>query len=182
MKLYLAAPIFTPFQLEVVNHLKEIAEGIGYEVFSPYHASRDIWKGRAPKDCSQEERDLVLEGNVKNLQPPTRVLLSWVGGTADGKVDTGVAWEMGYFDAVRMFYPFALLSDSLSAVFIDPADARQDVNLMLAGTVDAVLHGFVEVEHTLNLFSTGESHIIERLYGPTSRIAHESKPLGETND
>jgi len=68
MDIYLAAPIFTPEQLRVVESLKNDAEGHGHIVFSPYHNSSDIFQGRKPRDCSPEERSRVLADNIVNMR------------------------------------------------------------------------------------------------------------------
>lgn len=176
MKAYIAAPIFTANQLAVVEGIKSLLEVYGYDVFSPYHASREIWKGRAPRDCAPEERAAVLDGNVENLNRPTNLLLAWVGG--GDHIDTGVAWEMGYFHnrTVRGDYgdttpkPFTI-------AYIDPMDPRQTMNLMLAGTVGAMARGGTELRTAIELHSRRQLETLENVFRPDRLVKHESEPI-----
>lgn len=135
MNIYIAAPIFTPEQVEVVELIKNAAEYNDQTVFSPYHNSQDIFNGRAPKDCTPEERAQVLNDNITNLDW-CDVLFAWVGGMG-GFTDPGVIWEMGYAHAARKF----------TVAYVDPElDAnRKSMNLMLAGTVQAAVTDRTEV-------------------------------------
>lgn len=171
-KAYLAAPIFTPEQLSVVNGIHAILEDNGFEVFNPYRASRTIWLGRAPKDCTPEERARVLTGNIENLLFPTELLVAWVGGTANGKVDTGVAWEMGFFRARRVLA--AAMAHTIA--YIDPADERQAMNLMLAGTVDAVAYGLPELNATIKMYCTAGPQAMNAGYHP-ERLPQEADKI-----
>lgn len=178
MRYYIAAPIFNSHQLKVVNDIKEMIEKdtLGpSEVFSPYHASREVWKGRAPKDCTPEERKRVLDGNIVNLHW-CDVLVAWVGGTESGKTDTGVVWEMGYAEALQSYShrkesPFTL-------AFIHPDDLRSEMNLMLAGTVDAVAHGLDALRDALQLLNYGAETRVREKYHPDSNIHHEGEKIG----
>jgi nucleoside 2-deoxyribosyltransferase len=105
--------------LDVVDALEHNLLAESFEVFSPYAASQQIWKGRAPKDCTPAERQQVLNGNVINLMRPTRLLVAWVGGTDDGRVDTGVAWEMGFFHNRCIRGDYYNTSDIASLAYID---------------------------------------------------------------
>lgn len=176
-KAYLAAPIFNPEQLAVVAELNNRLDDEGFEVFSPYEASRAIWKGRAPKDCTPEERGEVLLGNVRNLTSPTRLLVSWVGGTDDGKTDTGVAWEMGFFQNRIYRGDYFEKRDLATLVYIDPMDLRQSMNLMLAGTVTAVSRGLDEFAAALRVFKLGGADSLAARFDPDRHIKHEREPI-----
>jgi nucleoside 2-deoxyribosyltransferase len=177
MKAYLAAPIFTPEQLDVVDALEHNLLAESFEVFSPYAASQQIWKGRAPKDCTPAERQQVLNGNVINLMRPTRLLVAWVGGTDDGRVDTGVAWEMGFFHNRCIRGDYYNTSDIASLAYIDRSDKRQHMNLMLAGTVTGVALGLDEFRSALRAFKLGGARILADQFHPDRRIAHERDPI-----
>lgn len=171
MKIYLAAPIFNPYQLEVVSMLKNVTESYGHEVFSPYHASQAIWAGRSPTDCSPDERAEVLKGNIENLD--CDLLLAWVGGYEQGFTDPGVIWEMGYahcLHLVRGPYPYTL-------AYIDETDKRQAMNLMLAGTVDGVVKGYRELDSFF--FRSREANVKHALeiFHPDRHLAHEKDPI-----
>ncbi len=181
MKVYIAAPIFTAYQLGVVQGIKDLLEDLKYEVFSPYHASRPIWKGRAPKECSEAERRQVLLGNVNNLNRPTHLLVAWVGGSRHSRsTDNGVAWEMGYFHNRVTRGDYGTEGPPpLTLAYIDPMDARQDMNLMLAGTVEAVARGGTELSRALALHSTGRYAKMTAEFRPDRHIQQEATSLPE---
>lgn len=135
-KIYLAGPLFTDEQKEVIFKINDfLMEDERFEVFSPFHASQDIWKGRAPKDCTDEDRQAVFYGNWQNVDW-CDVLLAWIGGGP--KTDTGVSWEMGY-----AYHKKPIL------VYIDDNDERQAMNLMLERAVDGVARGFEDLKDGL---------------------------------
>lgn len=164
-KIYLAAPIFNPQQLEVVNFLRDSALAQGFEVFSPYHNSVDIWQGRAPKDCSPEERGQVLEDNIKNIYW-CDTLLCWVGGMG-GFTDPGVVWEMG----------LAYGEGKFQIAYIDEAMdvQRQSMNLMLSGTVDAVVSHRSDVVAALSELN-GSREAVRKFFSPTV-LGQEREPI-----
>lgn len=181
MKAYLAAPIFTAHQLAVVGGIQDLLEHLGYEVFSPYHASRAIWNGRAPSQCTEEERQAVLKGNIMNLDRPTSLLVAWVGGTEDGRTDTGVTWELGYFHnrVVRNDYYHESGNGvpPMTLAYIDPQDKRQNMNLMLAGTIDAVARGGTELQRALSLHAAGLRVQMMEEFHPSRNILHEGQEM-----
>jgi len=169
MLIYLAAPIFTPQQLEVVEFIKTSCEAYHHEVFSPYHNSTDIWQGRAPKDCSPAERRQVLDDNISNIDW-CDVLLAWVGGMG-GFTDPGVIWEMGY----------AFRGGKYTLCYIDPEmDAeRQSMNLMLAGTVDSVIKDRGDLLAALSLMRDGQGDALAEVTAvfPSSVLGQEAEPI-----
>lgn len=176
-KAYIAAPIFTAEQLAVVDTIKLLLDHEGYNYFSPYDASRAIWRGRAPEDCTPEERARVLDGNVVNLNRPTRLLIAWVGGTPDGKVDTGVAWELGYFHHRERVMDYYSHNDIASLAYIYKNDVRQNMNLMLAGTVTGVVKGDRELHAALRAFKLGGARLLGDQFNPDRHIAQEKEPI-----
>lgn len=176
-KCYIAAPIFNKNQLQVVNSIHMMLKLLEYEIFSPYHASREIWKGRAPKDCSQEERDQVLRGNIDNLHW-AELLLCWVGGTEDGRTDTGVVWEMGYFNALSDWRIRAAPEgmQGFTLAYIDPTDKRHNMNLMLAGTVSAVCYGQAQLHRALEMLRQDQQEV-RREFDPDKQVIHEAEPI-----
>jgi nucleoside 2-deoxyribosyltransferase len=202
LRVYLAAPIFTPDQLRVVNELHALLANQGYEIFSPYHASRDIWAGRKPSECSPEERARVLRGNVEKLRW-CDLLVAWLGGTKDGKTDTGVVWEMGFAAALTKGPPAMYEGQEFTAPdektveeigvyitsrpftlgFIHPDDVRQgkDINLMLAGTIDAVVSGAQDFDDAIGVFSGtyGEANPgeVRKQYHPNRLLGHEEATI-----
>jgi nucleoside 2-deoxyribosyltransferase len=175
MKVYIAAPIFNAAQLAVVRDITMALKLLEYEYFSPYEASQAIWKGRAPKDCTPEERAQVLQGNIGNLHW-ANLLLAWVGGTVDGRTDTGVVWEMGYFNALTTVTPTAQL---LTLGYIHSTDKRQHMNLMLAGTIDAVCYGPAQLHKALEMAQEKEwGHLrVKAKFHPDAHLLHEREPI-----
>jgi len=161
VKIYIAAPIFNDAQRAVVSQIKDEAEFYGHRTFSPYHNSRDIWRGRAPKDCSPEERAQVLSDNIVNIDW-CNVLLAWVGGMG-GYTDPGVVWEMGYAHKAEKF----------TLAYLDDSDERQSMNLMLAGTIDALVVGRYELQRALQLGSRKKI----RAQFTTERLEQEREPI-----
>lgn len=179
LKIYIAGPLFNAEQQVVMNQLDNKAARLGAEVFNPYRASREIWAGRAPKDCTAEDRAKVLEQNVQHLFW-CDVLWAWVGGTEDGRVDTGACWEMGYVAALsgtpalqgrpgtRRPYTVAFQRD------ID-ADKRP-LNLMLAGTVDALVTGRGSADEAMALLVEKQFELCSTKFSPTN-VTQESEPI-----
>lgn len=163
-KVYLAAPIFNPQQLEVVEMLKGEIE-YGHEVFSPYHNSVNIWQGRAPKDCSPEERGLVLEDNITHIDWAD-VLFAWVGGMG-GFTDPGVVWEMGYAYKAGKF-TLAYIDEEMDA-------ERQSMNLMLAGTISAVVTRRSDLPAALGTMQDSLQGVVEAF--PPSVLGQEREPI-----
>lgn len=157
-KIYLAAPLFTPHQIDTINYLKKYLEyEVGAKIFSPYHASREIWAGRKPADCSPEERALVLNQNIINLHW-CDILVSWLqreDSDYNGRTDTGVAWEMGYLNCLSRRnggnYP-------VSIGYIHPHDPLppSGVNIMLSQTIDAVVAGPKDLKAAILLATVGK--------------------------
>jgi hypothetical protein len=188
MRAYIAAPIFNDHQRGVVDEIKEILEGCGLEVFSPYHHSQAIFAGRKPADCSPEERREVLTGNVVGLIE-CELLVAWVGGASSGhdqsgkpsSTDTGVVWEMGYYGSLAGT-PAAFGSppnpDRCTLAYIHDDDERQSMNLMLAGTIDAVAKGMFDLKMAIGQFAMGGGkHLQEGGWHPDKVLAADKEPL-----
>lgn len=180
---YIAAPIFNADQLRVVTAITIMLKMQEWEYFSPYEASQSIWKGRAPKDCSPEERDQVLRGNIDNLVWAD-TLVAWVGGTVDGRTDTGVVWEMGHFCALQRTFKtcneltkVAGHAEKFTLAYIHPTDSRQHMNLMLAGTVDAVAYGPAQLHRAMGYLKGGDKEQVYERFHPSKHLMHEKEPI-----
>lgn len=176
-RVYLAGPIFNPEQLAVVQWLKDELEVSGVEVFSPWHNSQGIFKGRKPADCSADERAQVLTDNIKGLDW-CDYLLAWVGGMG-GFTDPGVIWEMGYVGK-RSGSPAAYGRGAvlpMTIAYIDDSDDRQSMNLMLAGTVEAVVKGRDEFRRARLFLSDGEVAAIQAVWHPDLVLSADKQPV-----
>lgn len=172
MNIYLAGPIFNSRQIQTMTTLRDLSEGMPQvRTFSPYHASRAIWLGRAPKDCTEEERRQVLQQNIDNLSWADVVLcvLNREDGGYDGRTDTGVVWEMGYATAIGRRV----------VGWVDPDVSIPDkgVNLMLAGTIDAVLKGYLQYQEFLNMVVDDRWDLVEEIFTVENLISHEEDPI-----
>lgn len=167
MKLYLAAPIFNPTQVDVVETMQALAEGLGHETFSPYHNSRNIFGGRKPADCTEEERAMVLYDNITNIDWAEGVLC-WVGGMG-GFTDPGVVWEMGYGYAKQKLI-VGFLDETLDA-------QRQSMNLMLSGTMQALGLGTQALGNMLRLMADGNLSRLIESYHPALLLGAEMDPV-----
>lgn len=133
-RVYIAGPLFTRPQQDVINY---IHYGLNYrnlENFSPYHSSQDIFNGRKPADCTADERARVVEDNISNLDW-CDIVLAWVGGMG-GFTDPGTIWEMGYANKGGKFI----------LAYIDDTDERTSMNLMLAATINGFVRGREELK------------------------------------
>lgn len=180
---YIAAPIFTETQLSVVEGMiAAVKHNAGLDVFSPYHASRPIWDGRSPAEAGEAARRAVLRGNVMNLHWADLVV-AWLGGTADGRTDTGVVYELGYAGALSQV-PATELNHGTRRPFtlgyIDPYDKRQgaDVNLMLAGTLDAVVRGEQNLAMAALMLGEGQVQQVVSQFNIERLISHEQAITG----
>lgn len=174
MRVYIAAPIFNAEQVAVVETIKELVENrLEAEVFSPYHASREIWKGRAPKDCSPEERAQVLSQNVEYLAW-CDVLIAWINrgdDGYDGRPDTGVVWEMGYVRAIQdgAFDDTIERTLPVTIAYVHPHTPvhRKGINLMLTGTVNALVTDLYQLQSALEHVRDEKWAHLSTLYSPS---------------
>lgn len=177
---YVAAALFTPMQMRVNARIAAIVKEVGMAPFLPSVMSAEIWQGRAPKDCEPWERQAVVQGNVEGMNR-ARIMIARVSGDTK-EVDTGVAWEMGYF--------FALAKQELEEwghdrsgivapetriliAYLEPSDRHQSLNLMLAETVSAAVYGDAQ----LHMCLTAIGRVSEALGGspePTATREHEA--------
>lgn len=182
---YIAAPIFSDQHLQVVNQITAVLKMHEYEYFSPYEASRPVWQGRAPKDCTPEERATVVRGNIDGMRWAD-VLVAWVGGQRNpmASTDTGVVWEMGYFNALtngpstdEEVIGVYTRRKRFTLGYIHPNDIKRDMNLMLAGTVDAIAYGQAELSQALSFLGVDELDACRTLFAPSKRVLHERDPI-----
>lgn len=130
-KLYLAAPFFTPTQLERVNAIENLCEGFNIECFSPRKFM--ILKPMA----SEQEREAVFNDNLTKIGYADLVL-----AIVDDP-DTGTHWEMGYARGIMTPVVAVCLSS-------------RKINVMLAQSCVGVLNSIEEVEIFLKGDSAGD--------------------------
>lgn len=117
VRVYLAAPWFTPEQAGVLQFLENALATVPCTVvFSP----RTIG-GVVSPSSSREERQRIFRSNIVGMRWAHLVLAVLYR-------DTGVTWEVGYTSAL-----------AIPIVGILPAEAQGKVNLMLANTFVDVL-------------------------------------------
>lgn len=166
--LYVAGPGFNDRQRSVMSTIENAAEAIGWDVFNPFTASQRVWRGRKPAECSAAERAEVLNMNISGLHHAD-VLVAWLNGRfEDGRTDTGVAWEMGYYRALYAS------EGGFTLGYIHAPDPipRDGVNLMLAGTMEALCYSTVELNLAMATLLNGEIDRVRRTF-PPSRAPQE---------
>lgn len=171
LSIYLGAPLFTPVQRQVLDHLTELFEKAGYIVFSPLEESKPIWKGRAPAACSPEDRRAVVESNYRGIGQ-CDIMFAWLGGwnpaasiLKSGMIDVtdqedydnlqkmspalpdvGVVWELGYAFAI----------DKPILGYLHDGEEERNFNLMLSETMDGVARGSEQLMSQLEYFKENE--------------------------
>jgi nucleoside 2-deoxyribosyltransferase len=132
-KIYLAAPFFTPEQIDMVEVLeKQLAVFNNFEVFSP----RKI--GGVLKDMKPEKRQAtakeVFESNIYGIHD-AEVMLAWVDGYDPGvMVELGIAYEYNIF-------------------IIGFTKNPKGMNVMLACLMDTYCENFKELAELLTQLS-----------------------------
>ena len=135
MRLYLAAPFFTPSQLDLVVRLEGIVNAIPDLVLYSPRVDGVLTK------MTQEERDAaalsIFEKNCEEIARADVVL-----AVIDDR-DTGVIWEMGYAFAKGV-------------PIVTYTDRDFGLNVMLKGCAMAHARGVGEVFKVLKLMAAGE--------------------------
>jgi len=98
LNVYLAGPFFRPEQRDVIREAKTLLQINGCHVFDPEAESAGIWRGRAPHDCSSDDRRAVLAMNERGIKG-SDLVVAWLRGTGGDFTDQGVVWEMGFASA-----------------------------------------------------------------------------------
>jgi len=177
---YVAGPIFSPHQLKVIKGIESVLTMHKHTFFSPYEESRAIWNGRAPKDCTEAERKRVVQGNINGLHK-AEFLIAWVGGQLQEShsADTGTVWEMGYYRCLRdAATRLGVGEPGLCIAYVDPRDLRQNMNLMLAETVDCAVRGMAQLSIAFDMIDhLKHDEMLER-YHPSKLILQEREPIG----
>jgi nucleoside 2-deoxyribosyltransferase len=191
---YIAAALFTPAQIRVNGQIAAIVREVGLSPLLPSEMSAPVWQGRAPKDCTSEERRQVLDLNIQGLHDSQYVIARVSGDTK--QVDTGVAFEMGYYRAVIDFenWTYGDHKDRRYLIaYIEPSDKAQSLNLMLAESVDAAVYGQAQLHQLLTMLLVtekrqpceGKDQSIATLlakFAPDKIVMHEREPVGLEND
>lgn len=184
---YIAARLFTPAQIRVNARIAAIVREVGMEPVLPSEMSAPVWRGRSPKDCTPEERCQVVEMNITGMHG-SRIMVARVSGDTK-EVDTGVAWEMGYFLALSRV-PLHLNYNKVRILiaYIEPSDREQSLNLMLAETFHAAVYGDAQLHACLTAIRDAEAvggglqpEDISA-WAPDKIIKHEREPIGADDD
>ena len=132
MRVYLAAPWFTPDQLQTLNTIETaLAQVKSIEVFSPRHEG-----GTISPNADAIERRRIFDSNVQGMESAHLAF-------AVMYKDSGVAWELGY-----------LFRATVPIVGVVPEALDGKINVMLANT-------FVDLV-TEDIFREWDSDRLER--------------------
>jgi nucleoside 2-deoxyribosyltransferase len=168
IRVYIAAPLFTETQRAFIDEVVIALQERRVDYFSPYHNSQAIFQGKPPSECSQDQRDQVISDNITNIDT-CDLLFAWVGGMG-GFTDPGVVWEMGYACRAHKFI----------LAYVDDTDERKTMNLMLAGTIDAFIHGRHDLEAAMDLMRYGKIQAFRTLaqqFDPSWALKKDREPV-----
>lgn len=168
-RVYLAAPLFNPYQQHVIAEVTKVMEEVGVEVFSPLEESKPLWGDLSPAEATAETRQKVMQMNRNGIES-SDLVFAWLGGWEPWREvakaqrqfppgnfslqndtlqrlipslpDTGVVWEMGYANALGV----------PTLAYMHDGDNRKGFNLMLSETVDATARGLSELREQLLAF------------------------------
>jgi nucleoside 2-deoxyribosyltransferase len=135
-KLYLAAPLFTPPQILLLEQIETLASSLGYSYFSPRQGSASKTIGasfKAGLKPSQEVLAQVFKDNVENIDDADLLI-----AVIDGR-DAGTLWEMGY--AYKSNVPILSFTDQ-----------GFGMNIMLSQCVIGHVKGIQQLDDALCLF------------------------------
>lgn len=92
IKVYIAAPFFTPEQVEVVESIEQLLEDANIEYFSP--RSEGTLKSMT-KEARAAKMGDMFRSNIDHMDWCTHCI------AVIDDYDTGTVWEMGYLYATR---------------------------------------------------------------------------------
>lgn len=116
MKVYIAAPFFTPTQIEIVQSVELALKSEGVRYYSP--RSEGTLKNMSIKD-QRASRKKIFDLNVWHMEDCTHMI-----ACVEHK-DTGTIWEMGFFYAQSK--PIIMLSYDLRKVNVMLAEAASGI-------------------------------------------------------
>jgi nucleoside deoxyribosyltransferase len=132
MKVYIAAPFFTPDQLRTVSRIETLLSSFpGIEMYSP---RKDGVLGKMQPEERAAATQKIFDLNCLHISTAQMVL-----AVIDGR-DVGVMWELGFAFAKKVYTPIDIISYT---------DADYGLNVMIRHCVDAHVHGIDELERLL---------------------------------
>lgn len=130
MLVYVAGPLFSDSERQVVRQIAEIAEYIGFPTFLP-HRDAGLQQGH-------EDAEKIFRADVAALDRATLVVANLDGCD----VDSGTAWEIGYAFAKKK----RILGVRTDRRVLEPFSP---VNLMIERSVAPIARTLVGLEHAL---------------------------------
>lgn len=112
MKVYIAAPFFTPDQIDIVLNVEQSLRRLNINYFSPRSAG--VLKEMS-KEEQQKTKGDIFKGNIDSMDDCTHMI-----ACIEHK-DTGTSFEIGYYYSKGK--PIVLYSDDLSRVNVMLAEA-----------------------------------------------------------
>ena len=128
MRVYLAAPFFTPEQVRVVERLERAIEDTGNQLYSP--RTDGVLSKMSLEDRALSKRK-IFDTNCREIAAADMVL-----AVVDGR-DQGVTWEIGYAHGLRDDCG-GDLEDKLIVTY---TDQNYGLNVMIQECVDAHCRG-----------------------------------------
>lgn len=154
MKIYLAAPFFTPEQVSVVEGLENlVAEVSSIELYSP--RKDGVLSAMTPEE-RRRSKGKIFELNCHHITTSQMVL-----AVIDHR-DVGVVWELGFA------YSFKRLLEEMWIVTYTDYDFG--LNVMIQECVDAHVHGMTEAETVIRGVATNDLEVFSRFRKFNERV------------
>lgn len=112
MKIYIAAPFFSPQQLSIVENVEFNLDALGLEFFSP--RSEGVLKDMSKEEQKKSRKD-IYDSNLRHMDECTHMI-----ACVEFK-DTGTSFEIGYYASAKK--PIVLYSQKISTVNVMLAEA-----------------------------------------------------------
>jgi nucleoside deoxyribosyltransferase len=135
MKIYLAAPFFSPDQVAVCAKIEKLAARFkAVSLYSPRHDGVLVSIPLAERKLHTKR---IFYLNISHIAD-SAVMIAVVDGR-----DVGTTWEMGYYYRLKQSHPL------LSLRLITYTDADYGLNVMIKESVDAHCRGMGELEEVM---------------------------------
>lgn len=147
MIVYLAAPFFTPEQLELVERIEDtLRQHKKIEVYSP-RSDGVLMNMTAEEKAVMAQK--IFNTNCQKIDDADMVL-----AVVDGR-DTGTIWELGFAYAIKRFFGDIRI--------VTYTNHNYGLNVMIQKSVDAHIHGLANLEIFFrDIFVTGNDEVYDR--------------------
>ncbi len=132
MKVYIAGPLFTPEQRKLLEQIDGICQELGWETYLP-HRDAGLF------DRSSGSSEKFFRNDMKQLEESALVV-----AVLDGcDVDSGTAWELGYFYRLQKGPIVGYTGD------VRIAEPENQINPMVYHSLQALTRSLEELKKAL---------------------------------